>query len=348
MYEKFGKSFKDIIDLKAPFFTDNGEMLARALHIAELYTQQPLRTKCKICDKLMSDQMSFKKHGVPYKICQQCGHLNGAHEDSDVFCEAIYTSEGGAEYAKNYTSADVNSYIKRRDAIYGPKVQFLIDVLKSRKEKVEDLSIADMGAGAGYFVSAAIDKGLTKTIGYEVSEAQVSLGNWVMKSSPIKLINLKDATKLCETLQVDVLTFIGVFEHLQQPREILAAINKNLHIKYVYICVPLFGPCIYNEMVFEDVLPRQLSGGHTHLFTKGSIEHFSAEFNLEQVGAWWFGTDMMDYYRSVRVELDRNPNLNNMVKPWLNLFEPLIDELQLVLDKKRESGQVHLVFSIRR
>ncbi len=347
MLERFGKSFRDIADLKTAFFEENDKFLYRSLLYGRLYTQQPLRSRCKICDVRLPHSPSFTKHGVPYVVCSTCTQLNGMHEDTDEFCHAIYTSGGGQQYAENYSSADADAYRRRRERIYAPKAQFLIDTLKHLNEEPAALRYADMGAGAGYFVSAMREAGLSIS-GYEVGEAQVSLGNWIMPDKPLTLIDLHDTVKLCEELAVDVLTFIGVFEHVQQPREILSAIRRNSKVRYFYICVPMFGPCIYNEMAFPEVMPRQLANGHTHLFTDASIRYLENEFGLERVGAWWFGTDVMDYYRSVVVTLMQREETRAMAEPWRRMFEPLIDGMQLAIDKERASGQIHAVFKVDR
>jgi len=347
MYEKFGKPFKDIAELKTSFFTENEKHLRRALEYNSLYTAQPERARCKICDLRLPGEYSFKKHGVPYVFCGRCGHLNGCHEDTDAFCEAVYTSREGKDYAANYTEETSEAYIKRRNAIYTPKAEFLIEVLRRQGEYPERLAFADMGGGAGYFVSAMQEFQIENVLGFEVGKAQVDLGNWMMPSAPLKLINLGDTTDLVRNLDVDVMTFIGVFEHLQNPRDILAAMKQNRRTKYFYFCVPMFAPCIFGEMVFPEVLPRQLSIGHTHLFTTSSINYFEQEFGLKCVGAWWFGTDIMDHYRSVQVSLAKSPELARMCNGWTQIFEDVLDDMQLVLDRARKCGQVHMVMKIR-
>lgn len=348
MYEKFGKSYKDIADLKVSFFKDNCRHLDRSLKFARLYTSQPPRTSCKICEAVLPEQASFVKHEVPYVVCGTCGQLNGMHEDSDSFCRAVYTSSGGESYAENYSSADVQAYEKRREAIYTPKAEFLLDVLGRCGESPTELTYADMGAGAGYFVSAMMELGAPNISGYEVGKSQVDLGNWIMPSAPLQLIDLHETESLTKQLPADVLTFIGVFEHLQNPRSILAALNMNQKARYLYFCVPLFGPTVYNEMAFPQVMPRQLAIGHTHLFTPSSIEYLSKEFGLEPVGAWWFGTDVMDYFRSIQVSLLEDGGLSGMAESWTKMFEGLIDDLQLVMDRKRQCSQVHMAFRVNR
>lgn len=343
MYEKFGKSFKDILELKQSFFTENGPLMEKTMRYAELYTAQPRRLNCKICAALLPKNFDFTKHGVPYVQCTTCTHLNGWHEDSDAFCEQVYTSDSGKEYAQAYSAIDVDAYYKRRDAIHKPKAEFLIEALRKLGEQVDDLRFADMGAGAGYFVSALQSLGYPATKGYEVSKAQVDLANFVLDPEAIKLTELHQTVELCSQLDVDVMTFIGVFEHVQNPRAILESMRKNSSVRYFYFCVPMFSSTIFGEMAFPDIMPRQLAIAHTHLFTRASIEHFGEEFGLSPVAAWWFGTDMMDYYRSVAVTLQANPDTAKMGDAWGQEFQPILDDMQLAIDKQRRSSQVHML-----
>ena len=43
---------------------------------------------------------------------------------------------------------------------------------------------------------------------------------------------------------------------------------KSSRIKYLYISVPIFSLTSFIENAFQNIYPRHLSGGHTHLFTK--------------------------------------------------------------------------------
>jgi hypothetical protein len=343
MYERFGKSFHDIMNLKKSFFQDNNAFMKKTRRYAHLYTNQPQRNNCKICAGRLTSKPDFIKHNVPYAFCHTCGHLNGLHEDSDEFCAQVYTQDGGEEYARNYTAEDVEAFVTRRDAIYRPKAEFLLEALRREGEDVNALRFADMGAGAGYFVSAMHELGFPNTKGFEVGAAQVKLGNHVLENKPLSLIELGDTAELCKSHEAEVMSFIGVFEHVQDPRAILNAMRVNPRVRYFYFCVPMFSTCIYGEMAFPDVMPRQLAIGHTHLFTRQSIAHFANEFCLTPVAAWWFGTDMMDYYRSICVTLEANPATRAMTDAWKEEFEPVLDAMQLALDEKRRSSQVHML-----
>lgn len=348
MLERFGKSYEDIMSLKTAFFEENDQLLARALRYSARYSSQPLRRACKICLSELPEKPVFSKHGASYAVCRTCGQLNGRHEDTDEYCRDIYTASGAVDYARNYTSADRAAYRLRRDRIYVPKAEFLFDVLAHEGQIPAQLSYADMGAGAGYFVDALVAKGARKAVGFEVGKPQVDLGNAMSGETRIQLVDLPDTPRLCREYACDVMTFIGVFEHLQDPRAVLAAIRENKAVKYIYFCVPMYAPTTFIEMSFPKVFPRQLAIGHTHLFTDSSIQYLEKEFGLERVGAWWFGTDMMDFFRSIQITLGQSESTAQMVEDWRTLFAGLIDSTQLAIDRERKSCQVHAVFKVCR
>ena len=104
--------------------------------------------------------------------------------------------------------------------------------------------------------------------------------------------------------------------------------------------------CVFFEMVFPTVFNRQLSGGHTHLYTESSLNWLCQHFGLRRDAEWWFGTDMVDLYRSVLTRLTQEPNTSALAETWTVAFGDVIDELQLVLDRRRLSSEVHLLLRI--
>lgn len=308
---RFGKSSGPLLALKESFFTDNDALLEESLRLAKTYTAQPRRNACKACEAPLGD-VDFTKHGIGYVICERCGHLNGAHEDTSAFCAAVYTERGGESYARAYSSEGAEAYQARVRDIYLPKAQFLVDTLQDQGESPASLAYGDLGAGSGYFVAALVELGLGAVQGYEVSEVQVDFANRMVPGVRVRRHELDEATELAATLEADVVSMIGVLEHVRRPRELLAALKRNRNVRYVYLSVPLFSPCVFFEMAFDDVMPRQLSGGHTHLYTDSSLDWTCREFGFERVGEWWFGTDMVDLYRSVSVRLGRSEALRNM------------------------------------
>lgn len=63
---------------------------------------------------------------------------------------------------------------------------------------------------------------------------------------------------------------LGVLEHVYNPSEYLKAFKVS-NAKYLFFKVPLLSLTTFIENLNQKTFPRQLSGGHTHLFTYDSI-----------------------------------------------------------------------------
>lgn len=243
-FTKFGKSSKEMLLHKEGFFQQNDEMLSIGSSMNKLYSTQPERLHCKNCNYKLG-KADFKKLYVNYSICEKCGHLNGKNEDTDFFCSRVYTDNKGTDYSKVYNSQNREIYEKRTLDIYTPKAKFLKDAFLDNNIKSDYLKYADIGAGSGYFVSAMKNEGINNINGYEVSEQQVSLGNSMIGEDLLIQMDIDDTAKLIESIDADVISMIGVLEHVQHPRAVLKALAANKNIKFFYISVPLFSMSVF-------------------------------------------------------------------------------------------------------
>jgi hypothetical protein len=96
------------------------------------------------------------------------------------------------------------------------------------------------------------------------------------------------------------------------------------------------------------VFPRHLSGGHTHLYTERSLDWTCAEFGLTRAAEWWFGTDMVDLFRAVTVELERGNAVTDRTGLWTGMFGAAIDDVQLALDQRKLASEVHMLLEFAR
>lgn len=339
---KYGKRSAEIITQKNSFFEENDRHLAVERSIAELYIGQPSRLECKNCGTLLPEGFDFVELETEYLFCDVCGHLNGRYQDSNAFCEQVYHGDEGERYGLNYSVADREAYFERMRSIYLPKADFLIDVLRGDAAASDTLSFTDFGAGSGYFV-AALDTLGREVEGYEISAVQVDFANAMLDKTMLHSFEHRHTGEKIAQIRSEVLSMIGVLEHLQEPREVLAAIRDNDSIEYLYLSVPLFSFSVFFEMLSPEIFSRQLSGGHNHLYTERSLRYMCEEFGFESVGEWWFGSDMMDLYRHVAVMLQKRRASKKMREMWRESFGESIDELQLQLDKKHRSSEVHIV-----
>ena len=77
---------------------------------------------------------------------------------------------------------------------------------------------------------------------------------------------------------------------------------------YLFISVPTFSFSVFLENANQDIFPRQLSGGHTHLYTEESLNYLAKKNKLKIIAEWWFGSDMADLLRTIYVKSKMNKN----------------------------------------
>ncbi len=345
--QRYGKPSLPLLEHKRNFFQENDRILAEQKRVLKLYAAQPRRSRCKNCECKLKE-IAFSKLGIDYLICPNCGHLNGGHEDTDVFVAQLYTNTDSKGLASDYRVEDVEAYHRRVADIYLPKIDFLIEALREEGLSPLELSYADLGAGSGYLVQAFLSRGAEKAIGYEVSPPQVAFANAMIPGERIKLHSLDEIGEIAKTVCADLVTVIGVLQHLRHPELLLQSLQENVNVRYIYFSLPIFSPCIFFEMIFPSIMQRQLSGGHTHLYTESSIDWFCNKFEFKRVAEWWFGTDMFDLYRSVGVSLRQVPETQSMCERWWEIMKPAIDEMQLALDRRRLSSEVHMLVKLKR
>lgn len=342
-YKRYGKPSAALLNLKSSFFKENDLYIKKQRKIASIYKKQEKRTCCKNCNVNINTTHDFIKDGIEYVLCGNCNHLNGVYEDSNEFCDAVYTGDSGSDYAKNYTESNLDDYNYRTTSIYIPKAEFLYTSLINDNINPHNLNYLDFGAGVGYFVSALRKIGLRNVTGTEVSKTQVDYGNSVIGEDLLKRHELEDTNNILSKTNCNLVSMIGVLEHLQSPRKALRYLQANKNVEYFYISVPTFGLSVYLEIFADDIFHRHLHGGHTHLYTEESILHLCNEFGFKIVSEWWFGTDVVDLYRQLSVTLEKQKCSKTLTEHWKRHFVPIIDALQLELDKKHFSSEVHLL-----
>ena len=58
---------------------------------------------------------------------------------------------------------------------------------------------------------------------------------------------------------------------------------------------------------------------------------------------WWFGTDMVDLFRNISVTLEKMQCSTKVRDIYSKDFLSALDSMQLELDKKQMSSEVHLL-----
>jgi len=344
--KRYGKSMNDVLTIKENFFSDNEKLLLKANQFTEIYRKQPKREICKICrEKIPHDTTLFINHGTKYILCKRCGHLNGEYNDGEEYSHALYKT---GLYGGDYREPTRDQFIRRLDAIYIPKARFLVDMLMQiEPEHMNSYQYMDIGAGAGYMVGAINRFGLTVK-GIEVDNNQVEYANRMLNNPMLECQDILQVTASIKSTKAQVLTFMGVFEHITNLRETFDAIEENPNIKYVFFSVPKLGFTCALESIFPEVYPRHIGGGggHTHLFTNESLNWIFLNWCFNSISEWHFGTDIMDLYRMIIVMLRKNNASNEFSDMVSKMFQEQTDAIQQILDKTGFASEVHILMKV--
>jgi 2-polyprenyl-3-methyl-5-hydroxy-6-metoxy-1,4-benzoquinol methylase len=334
---KYSKPTNFYLGTKKEFFSNNDALLAKAHKINKLYSQQDVRPECKICLSILPAKVDFKSHGIGYKFCGACGHLNGVHDDTKAFVDQVYISDDGDDYSTLYID---DSFAKRTEDIYIPKLDFL-----SESIDIENYSILDVGCGSGYFVCAALRRDI-QARGVDVNASMVNFGNrqisHQLNQSPLSFINEDCFFEEIVNSNDDVISAIGVIEHLREPHKFFEAFQES-SAQYIFYSVPMFSSSVFFEVLQQEAFPRQLSGGHTHLFVEESIKKMNSIIGISSIAEWRFGTDIMDLYRMMRTGINQIDVSEKFVQLFDEEFSKNIDSLQSVFDESHFCSEIHLV-----
>jgi SAM-dependent methyltransferase len=161
---------------------------------------------------------------------------------------------------------------------------------ESQQDKIEFVRrnrksgrLLDVGAGVGLFVREAIDAGYD-ACGLEISAQAVETGIAALK---IPLTCGDFLTTEIPASDYDIVTFWHVFEHLPEPRAILAKVHRILHSSgMMIIAVPHFESIqsrVFRSRWYHIDVPRHLF--HYTPRTLGAIVEQSG-FRVQHV---WYG-----------------------------------------------------------
>ena len=320
---KYSKSYGPLLKIKSDFYTNNKLYINNSIKVNKFYSKQKKRKRCINCNAKI-DKNYIKNFYVSYSICKKCNHLNGEFEVTKKFTKWLYEKDG--KFSQNYAINYLKDYNTRVKNIYLPKVDFLKKVVKKK------ISLLDMGAGGGHMLRA-LELLKINAIGIESNATLTNLGKRKLKKNKLIKLELdKSNSFMINNKNFNVVSLIGVLEHLENPSEFFLAFNKS-NAEYLYITVPLYSLSTFLENSFKHVYPRHLSDGHTHLYTENSLNYLAKKFDLDIIGEWWFGTDIADLYRSLSLSKSVLDNNIYQIQLKKQLFTHL-DALQAVLDKR--------------
>lgn len=191
-------------------------------------------------------------------------------------------------------------------------------------------------------IAALEELGADTVSGLEVFANQVEFAQQMNEGMDINLIESPEIYDIAATTDAEVVTMIGVLEHLQQPTKMMETLSQNPDVEYVFLLVPMFSPSVFFEMSFPSVMSRHLVADHIHLFRESSIDWLCEELDFECRSEWWFGEDMIDLVRAVEVTIQETAD-EEIMNLCNEMLRDAVDKLQVVLDKNKFSSSIHVL-----
>ena len=155
-------------------------------------------------------------------------------------------------------------------------------------------------------------------------------------------IGLTDSPDYIRRTDANVISAIGVLEHLVHLDENIDAVRENQNVRYLFASVPMFSFSSCFEVAFANGYNRHTGGTHTHLFTNESVARMAQRMGFEIAYEWRFGSDINDLYRFLMVSMQKNNN-EEFAGYFSEKFIPLMDDLQAVLDRSEFSSELHFI-----
>lgn len=333
MIERYGKEI-DLSKLKGNILRDLPEHVAKVKEMAQKLSDQyqlESQPNCYVCDKadrsIIAEILEFT-----YVQCKNCKHIYTTHRYSN---EAIIDFYRKNEYYSQTTYANEETCFYRRDNVAKPKVEFIEEFVDGKGTWI------DVGAGIGDLVSVLKEKGWN-AIGLEISDSSVAFSR---KIFDIELLNQTFEEFIGNNSEmkggVEVISFIGVLEHVTNPMELLNLAHDFLSEDGIVVYQGPNGTSLSSQIqtVFPENVFRHMSPlEHIQLFTKESMHKMAELSGFEPVGMWFHG---MDIY-----ELLNNLVLLNQDVADSGFYQSIIanmNELQFVLDRKELSDRLIMV-----
>jgi 2-polyprenyl-3-methyl-5-hydroxy-6-metoxy-1,4-benzoquinol methylase len=350
MKRKFGKCSDGMLDYQDYLVNNIDDHINNERKYENRYRESKNRANCIVCNTKIPNS-DFVRNSIRFSFCTNCGHLNGHNILQDSLANEIYTdqSESEIKYDKYYIQekTEFDSAVKN---IYEPKAEFLADSLKEFLgiTNFKRMKILDFGTGSGHMVKALGNVGFIDVSGIDPMSSTIEFGEKVMEIKNLKRVPAKDSLDYLQSTDAQIVCMICTLPHVADPHAVLLAMKKNPKIKYTYQKLPMFSLGAIFDIAHPEINSRVISGTHTHIYTEESLKFMENEFQLERVSEWRFGADILDLYRNLQVSLMRNKASANLSVKFAETFIPIIDSLQLLVDKHNFASEIHVLWKFKK
>ncbi len=323
----------DFARLKSNVLEDPAAYLKQIEKRVALYKNPRALVKvknCYICGSKGPFNPVLKVWDVTFVQCPVCTHTFLPARISDKAMEEFYRKN--KFYAATYANADANLY--RKENVAKPKVEHVLDIAGAGRA----LRWLDVGTGTGEIVAVLREKGI-EAYGLELSKHSVEFAK---RAYGLDLIpqTLQQYSKQKPQL-FDVISFMGVLEHVADPVNTLGAAVKLLKKGgYIAAEVPNFN-CFSTRV--QAAFPRNVIRhaeplGHMQLFTEQSMKYALRRFKLVPRNIWYFGMDMHELIFNLTIQ---DPSFAG--HPIRHSLYESLNDLQGIIDRSKLSDEFLVV-----
>jgi len=309
--------------------------------IASQLASSPPRTHCALCGKSLQGE-TFNNRGIAYVRCSTCQHVQSRPFPPNGY---PHSAVGNDIFSDLYPELDKTAYISRRDRIYTPKLNWIIESLEQagiRREKIITFKWTELGCGAGYFLSALTHAGAQKLHGVEADKKLTFQAKRFVPEASITTQN----TPLYHVIMQypsDIYVAWFVLEHIADPNIFFRTLSQLPKGTIFAFSVPMLSLATILDICFDNFRARHLDNiVHTQIYTDKSINYALKTAKMDILSQWIFGQDVEDLVRYVTSCL-KNKMSTELFNETMNTLFSIQDEIQAVIDKKSLAEQRHIL-----
>ena len=272
---------------------------------------------CPLCRApLANAAVELTVFDVPYVRCSQCGHVGVGARPRPAVLDKIFSESD----THSSTYIDHNSIEIRMEQIIVPKLDWCREHFLDRFRRTP-ANVIDVGAGGGHFLAGAKRRGM-KVEGYEKSRASRT---FACEAFGLALRN--DDFLAATNNTADLITFWGLLEYVDQPREFIAAAKRRLAPDGMLVVeVPRVDSLGTRLQAMPGAVVARHMDPTTHVngFTDESLCTALVQEGFSPVAAWYFGMDA--YEACVQAALKTgNPALFDVLADFIPVIQQALD-----------------------
>lgn len=319
----------DVVKLKGTGLAEVREYAAfLAASAQQLYgesTALQRNATCPICGtSLDGARIELQVFGIPYVRCPACAHVLVEGQPTAAALARVFADSD--EHSAIYV--DRAALETRMEQIIAPKLDWCLDVY-AQSGRGTPVRIVDVGAGGGHFLAGASRRGFVVE-GFEKSRTSRAFA----KEAFDLTLRTEDFTTTSLS-PVDLLTFWGLLEYVQRPRDFIAAARRALAPGGLLVVEVPRADALGTIVQADEgaVVARHMDPTtHVNAFSDESLCTALVEEGFGPVAAWYFGMDAWEFVVQAALRIGDDALLGQLAEG--------IPALQRAADRGRQCDDI--------